>query len=71
MRGAFDVADRSGHRVLYFALLQAWSDVGAAFACLSAAVMVWVFGLIPGLQLFFVFAAMVELVMIVGRRYTK
>lgn len=71
MRGVFDVADRSGHRVLYFALLQAWSDVGSAVACLSAVVMVWAFGLIPGLQLFFMFAAMVELVMIVGRRYTK
>lgn len=70
-RGVFDVADMSGHRVLYFALLQAWSDLGSAFACVSAALLVWTFGLIPGLQLFFVFAAMVELSMIVGRRYTK
>lgn len=70
-RGVFNIADMSGHRILYFAILQAWNDIGSVVACLSAAVFICLFGLIPGMQLFFVFAAMVELVMVVGRRYTK
>lgn len=70
-RGVFEVADVSGHRILYFVLLQVWSDIGSIGACLSAGLSIWLFGLIPGLQLFFAFAALVELVMIIGRKYTK
>lgn len=70
-RGVFEVADISGHRVLYFALLQVCADIGALIACVTVGVFIWIFGLIPGMQLFFGFAAMVELAMIIGRKYTK
>ncbi len=70
-RGMFDTADTSGHRILYFALMQVWQDIGSALACVSAALLVWIWGVMPGLQLFFVLAAVVELSLLTGRRYTK
>lgn len=70
-RGIFDIADTSGYRIWYFALIEFWTDLGSVIAAVTAATLIWFFGVLPGMQLFFVVAAMLELSMIVGRKYTK
>ena len=70
-RAVFEVGDMSGYRVAYFMLLQMWSDIGSAIACVVAVGLIWTFGLVLGMQLFFVCAGMLELAMMAGRKYTK
>ncbi len=70
-RAIFDVADTSGFRIVYFSVLQAVDDLGSALACVVLAGLVWWLGVVPGLQLFFVVGAFFELILLVGRRYTR
>lgn len=70
MRAVFDIADSSGFRIVYLTFLNIADDLGAALACIILGGLVWFFGLILGLQLFFVVAAFYMFIMIAGRRYT-
>ena len=70
-RATFELADMSGHRIAYFTILGMAENLGAALACFALAASVWFFGVIPGLQLFFVFAAAMELTMLAVRRHTR
>lgn len=70
-RAVFDIADSTGFRIAYMTVLQMFDDAGSLIACLLLAATVWLFGAIPGMQLFFVGAAFFELIILVGRRYAR
>lgn len=57
MRGVFDTADSSGHRILYICLSDIISNCGAAIACVILLYCTAFFGDIEGLKIFFFFAA--------------
>lgn len=57
MRGLFDNADISGHRILYLCLTEAVANFGAAIACLTLIICVSLLGDSDGLRIFFFFAA--------------
>lgn len=71
MRLQFDLADNSGHRILYMTLTQMAEALGEAVACAIFALIFWVFGHQSGFQFFFVTAAAFELLLLTARRYTK
>lgn len=70
-RATFELADISGHRIAYFTLLGMAENLGAALGCFALAAIVWLFGLQPGLQIFFVLGAAIELTMLAARRHTR
>ncbi len=70
-RAVFNIADTSGFRIAYMAMLQAASDIGSLIACLALAGLVWFFGAMPGMQLFFICSAFLGLIILAGRRYTR
>ena len=57
MRGLFDNADLSGHRILYLCLTEAIANLGAAMACITLIICVSLLGVNDGLRSFFFFAA--------------
>ncbi len=57
MRGVFDTADISGHRILYLCLSDIVANIGAAIACAILLVCTATLGDIEGLRVFFFFAA--------------
>ena len=57
MRGVFDTADLSGHRILYLCLCNIVSEIGAIIACAILVACSWFMGDVDGLKIFFVFAA--------------
>ncbi len=71
MRGIFEVADLSGHRILYMTIIQIFEALGSAAACLIFAGLLWLFGQENGFVFFFVTAAACELLLLAFRRYTK
>ncbi len=58
MRGVFDTADISGHRIMYLTICGIIVDIGAAIACLILLGCISMYGDIYGLRLFFFFAAL-------------
>lgn len=73
IRGVFDTADISGHRILYLTIGDAVSDFGAALGCAILLVSTIILGNVDGLRLFFFFAA--GFVLLIGtanfRLYSK
>lgn len=57
MRGVFDTADLSGHRIVYLSISDFVSNLGAAMACLLVIITTTIYGNIDGLRIFFFFAA--------------
>lgn len=57
MRGMFDLADRSGYRISYLALMEAVTYIGAGVLYATAALSVSIFGEHTGLMVSFVAAA--------------
>ncbi|MEI6054357.1 MAG: MFS transporter [Candidatus Saccharibacteria bacterium] len=57
MRGLFDTADLSGHRILYLCICDAVANLGAALACLILAILTFSIGEVSGLNVFFFIAA--------------
>ena len=70
-RAVFEIADGSGYRIAYMTVLQAFNDFGSMVACLALAGLVWLFGVLPGMQLFFGASACLGLLILAGRRYTN
>lgn len=56
MRGVFDIADSSGHRILYICLCDIVSNIGAAIACAILILCTAWIGNVDGLKIFFFFA---------------
>jgi len=73
MRGVFDTADLSGHRILYLTICDIVADFGAALACAILMVLVAILGDVGGLNLFFFVAS--AFVLLIGtanfRLYSK
>lgn len=57
MRGVFDTADLSGHRILYLSLSDMVANFGAAIACLSLLLLSSSIGDIDGIKIYFFIAA--------------
>lgn len=57
IRGMFDVADRSGYRVLYMGLSQLWSNAGAALAALALSLAVLALDTATGFTVFYLLTA--------------
>jgi MFS family permease len=73
MRGVFDTADISGHRIVYLTISDIVANIGAAIACGLLLAFTIFLGDVQGLQLFFFFAA--GFVLLIGtanfRLYSK
>jgi MFS family permease len=61
MRGLFDTADMSGHRIVYLSLTESIANFGAAIACGVLVLTISLFGDQDGLRAFFFVAAAVVL----------
>lgn len=57
VRGVFDAADQSGHRIVYLSTMEAIANFGAAIACFTLIMTVQAFGSTDGLRSFFFIAA--------------
>jgi len=57
MRGVFDTADSSGHRIFYICFSDIVSNIGAAIACAILIICTALSGDVEGLKVFFFFAA--------------
>ncbi len=57
MRGTFDTADLSGHRIVYLSIMQIFASFGAIIACVALLVSLSMFGDAGGLRVFFLIAA--------------
>ncbi len=57
MRGMFDTADLSGHRIVYLLAIEIMANVGAMLGCLVALTCIYYLGDSNGLRLFFFIAA--------------
>jgi hypothetical protein len=57
MRGMFDTADLSGHRIFYLCICDIVACLGAVIACFILLICSTMLGDIGGLKVFFVFAA--------------
>ncbi len=57
MRGIFDTADLSGHRILYFCVSGVVSEIGGAIACAILLICITLLGDAEGLKMFFYFSA--------------
>lgn len=62
MRGVFDAADLSGHRIIYLCIGDAIASLGAAFACLAFIICNNLLGDVNGFNPFFVVAAIFVLI---------
>lgn len=73
MRGVFDTADMSGHRILYLTISDIVADIGAALACALLLAFTYFRGDFEGVHLFFFVAA--AFVLLIGtakfRIYSK
>lgn len=67
LRGVFDAADISGHRIAYLCMVDAVSNFGAATACLVLLLFSWLFGNVDGFNAFYISAAFFVLVIGVAR----
>ena len=56
-RGVVDIADKSGHRIEYTSLINAFSCIGGTLACICLLITITLIGDINGLKLFFIIAA--------------
>ena len=61
MRGMFDTADLSGHRIVYLCLSDIVSNIGASLACFIASYSVMCLGDINGFRVVFIMAAIAVL----------
>lgn len=61
-RGYFDLADTPGYRIVYLGVIEAFANAGASLAALSLALLMLSLGVTGGLSAFFVFIALVTLV---------
>ena len=57
MRGMFDTADLSGHRIVYLLIIEIMSNLGAVIACLICLACIFYLGDANGMRLFFFAAA--------------
>lgn len=62
VRGMFDAADLSGHRITYLACIEVMANIGAALAGVAFVVCILLFGDIQGMKNFFFVAAAVVLI---------
>lgn len=62
VRGMFDTADLSGHRITYVACIEVMGNVGAALAGVAFVICVMLFGDIQGMKNFFFVAAAAVLI---------
>jgi len=67
LRGVFDAADLSGHRIAYLCFIDVMSNLGAAVACLTLLLCSLSLGDVSGFKLFFVMAAVFVLIISVAR----
>ncbi len=67
MRGMFDVADRSGYRVLYVGLVILASNVGSAAAALLLAGVIALFNSVNGFMAFYILTAAVSSLIMLAR----
>lgn len=58
VRGVFDTADQSGHRIVYLSTMEAIANFGGAIGCFMLIVFVSAFGSADGLRYFFFAAAL-------------
>ncbi|NLA43065.1 MFS transporter [Candidatus Saccharibacteria bacterium] len=61
MRGIFDLADRSGHRIAYLLIIEVMLNLGTALMFAIAVVLMAVLGETPGLHMSFVIIGMITL----------
>lgn len=61
MRGMFDIADISGHRIMYLMGIDFMNNIGALLACLAMIACEVIFGGITGFRVFFAISAIVVL----------
>jgi high-affinity Fe2+/Pb2+ permease len=61
MRGMFDTADQSGHRIIYLACIEVVGNFGAMLGALVLAVIFMMVSGEMGLNLFFIVAGVVTL----------
>lgn len=59
LRGTFDTADRSGHRVMYLMAIEIMNNLGAMMACIVMILCVMAFGANDGFRAFYLVAAIV------------
>jgi len=57
MRGMFDTADLSGHRIMYLVVIEIMGSVGAMLACIAMVICAYIVGGAEGFQIFFVISA--------------
>lgn len=69
MRGLFDTADLSGHRVAYLSIVESIANFGGAIACFICLVLISILGDSDGLRIFFFVAA--GAVLIVGTAHFR
>ncbi|MDK2899001.1 MAG: hypothetical protein PWQ10_188 [Patescibacteria group bacterium] len=67
LRGVFDAADTSGHRVAYLCFIDIMSNLGAAIACAILLLCIFVLDDINGFKLFFIMASIFVLIIGVAR----
>lgn len=67
LRGVFDAADISGHRIAYLCLVEVVSNIGAAAACSILLICSSILGNVNGFSAFFVSAAFFVLIIGVAR----
>jgi sugar phosphate permease len=62
VRGMFDTADLSGHRITYLACIEVMANLGAAIAGVAFVICVLLFGDVQGMKNFFFVAAVAVLI---------
>jgi len=67
MRGMFDAADLSGHRIIYLSISDAISSLGSAMACLIFILCHNLIGSTNGFKMFFIIAAIYVLIIGLAR----
>ena len=67
LRGVFDAADLSGHRIAYLCMVDIVSSFGAAFACMILLFCTFLFGSTDGFNAFYISAALFVLIIGVAR----
>jgi MFS family permease len=61
LRGMFDTADLSGHRIMYLVGVEIMSNIGAMLACIAMVICACTVGSAEGFKIFFVISAFVIL----------
>lgn len=59
LRGTFDTADRSGHRIMYLMAIEIMNNFGAMLACIAMILCVMAMGATDGFRIFYLLAALV------------